>query len=143
MSQHQIFGPMFALLFLTFVVWVYMYAKRLTFIRSSGIEPNRATPAELARLSPPSVSNPSDNLKNLFEVPVIFYALTIFLFVSETVDGTYVIASWLFVVFRILHSAVHCTINVIIVRFTLYIISSAILFFVLFRAAIDYLLWEN
>ena len=134
---------MFALMFLTFVVWVYMYTKRLTFIRSSGIEPNQATPAELARLSPPSVSSPSDNLKNLFEVPVLFYALTAFLFVSETVDGVYVIASWLFVAFRTLHSAVHCTINVIVVRFTLYIISSAILFFMLFRAAIDYFLSGN
>jgi hypothetical protein len=33
------------------------------------------TPAKLAELSPPAVANPSDNLKNLFELPVIFYAL--------------------------------------------------------------------
>jgi len=30
---------------------------------------------EFARLSPPAVANPSDNLKNLFELPTIFYAL--------------------------------------------------------------------
>jgi hypothetical protein len=29
----------------------------------------------LARLSPAAVANPSDNLKNLFELPVLFYAL--------------------------------------------------------------------
>jgi hypothetical protein len=96
------------------------------------------TPAELARRSPPSVSNPSDNLKNLFEVPVIFYALVIYLYVTELVDNVYLIAAWLFVLFRVLHSAVHCTINIVILRFILYAVSSVIMFFMLFRALIGY-----
>lgn len=138
MNQHLIFGPVFVLMILTVVVWIYMYARRLPFIRSSGIRPNEATPAELARLSPPAVSNPSDNLKNLFEVPVIFYALSTYLFLSESVDPTHLFAAWLFVAFRVLHSAVHCTVNIIVLRFILYVISSAALFFMLFRAAIAY-----
>jgi hypothetical protein len=64
-------------------------------------------PGELARLSPPSVSNPSDNLKNLFELPVLFYALSLYLFVTRQVDGTYVAAAWVFFVFRVAHSAIH------------------------------------
>ena len=139
MNQHQIFGPMLTLMLLTVLVWVYMYAKRLPFIRSSGLKPNEVTPGELARLSPSAVSNPSDNLKNLFEVPVIFYALCIYLFVSEAVDVTYVAAAWLFVVFRILHSVIHCTINVVVARFALDVISSVALFFMVFRAAVAYL----
>lgn len=138
MNQQQIFGPVIVLMLLTVVVWVYMYARRLPFIRSSGLEPNEATPAALARLSPPAVSNPSDNLKNLFEVPVIFYALCIYLFLSESVDAAYLAAAWLFVVFRVLHSAVHCTVNIIVLRFALYVISCAALFFMLLRAAVAY-----
>ncbi len=138
MNQQQIFGPVLALMLLTVAVWVYMYARRLSFIRSAGLKPNEATPAALARLSPPAVSNPSDNLKNLFEVPVIFYALCIYLFVSESVDEAHLAAAWLFVVLRILHSAVHCTINIIVLRFVIYVISCAALFFMLFRAAIAY-----
>ena len=76
MAQTAIFGPVFLMISLTFVVWIYMYAKRIPFIQSL----DRSvvlTPARLAELSPPAVANPSDNLKNLFEIPVIFY-ITIF-----------------------------------------------------------------
>lgn len=138
MNQNQIFGPMLILMALTFVVWVYMYAKRIPLIRSLDLEPNQLTPAELARRSPPSVSNPSDNLKNLFEVPVIFYALALYLHVAEIVDSVYVLAAWLFVLLRAMHSAVHCTINVVILRFFIYAISCVVLIFMLFRALMDY-----
>ncbi len=60
------------------VVWVYMYIRRIGFITGNKIGPrDLAVPGALAQLSPPAVSNPSDNLKNLFEfeIPVIFYAL--------------------------------------------------------------------
>ena len=137
-SQHQIFGPVFALILLTWIVWAYMYAKRIPFIRSLGLEPNEITPAELARRSPPAVSNPSDNLKNLFEVPVIFYALALYLFVSGQVDTMYVVGCWAYVVFRVLHSAVHCTVNIILLRFALYAISSVILFVLTLRALVAY-----
>ena len=139
MEQERIFGPMLTLMLLTVLVWAYMYAKRIPFIRSLNIEPDQLTPAELARRSPPSVSNPSDNLKNLFEVPVIFYALVLYLFVTRQVDAIYLTAAWAFVAFRALHSAVHCTINIVLLRFALYATSCALLFFILARALVNYL----
>ena len=137
-SQHEIFGPVLALILLTWVVWAYMYAKRIPFIRSLGLEPNQITPAELVRRSPPAVSNPSDNLKNLFEVPVLFYALALYLFVSGQVDTLYVLGCWAYVLLRVLHSAVHCTVNIVMLRFVLYAISSVILLFLTTRAAVAY-----
>ena len=122
------------MMFLTMIVWVYMYAKRIPFINSLELEPNQLTPAELSRLSPPSVSNPSDNLKNLFEVPLIFYVSALVLYATNQVDDFYLWASWVFVIFRVLHSAVHCTINIVMLRFSLYAISCASLFVILFRA---------
>jgi hypothetical protein len=138
MPQTAIFGPVFAMVFLTFAVWVYMYARRIPFIQS--LDPSVAlTPARLAELSPPAVANPSDNLKNLFEIPVIFYTLALVLFVTGQVDTVYVAAAWIFAAFRALHSAVHCTINVITVRFTLYAVSTLALWFMAGRAAIHQL----
>src|ERR1044071_9874951 len=117
MDPQAIFAPFFAQMLLTLVVWVYMYARRIPFIMSLHPPPAQLTPAELARLSPPVVANPSDNLKNLFEIPALFYALVLYLFVTQRVDGTYVDAAWVFVAFRVLHSAMHCTTNIVIVRF--------------------------
>lgn len=136
--QHEIFGPVFALMLLTWVVWGYMYAKRIPFLRASGLEPNQITPAELARRSPPEVSNPSDNLKNLFEVPVLFYALAIYLFLVGQVDTLYIVGLWVYVALRYLHSAVHCTVNIVMLRFAVYATSSLVLFLLTLRAAVAY-----
>jgi hypothetical protein len=95
-----------------------------------------AIPGRLAELSPPEVSNPSDNLKNLFEIPVLFYALALYLFVTNQVDATYVNAAWVFAVFRALHSAVHCTFNLVMLRFYLYLISTVALWFIAARATL-------
>jgi hypothetical protein len=139
MTQTAIFGPFFATLFLTFLVWVYMYVRRIRFITSNKISPkDLAVPGALAQLSPPSVSNPSDNLKNLFEIPVLFYALALYLFVTHQVDPVYVTAAWVFVAFRAMHSAVHCTFNLVLLRFYLYLFSTFAVGFIAIRAALAY-----
>lgn len=136
MNQGAIFGPFFAMIFLTMAVWVYMYARRIPFINAGGFDPQELTkPGRLAELSPPAVNNPSDNFRNLFEMPVLFYALALYLFVTRQVDTAYLAAAWVFVAFRVAHSAVHCTINRVMVRFYLYAIASAAVWFIAIRAA--------
>jgi hypothetical protein len=138
-DQTAILSPVFAMFFLTLVVWVYMYVRRIRFIQSRGLTPaEMAIPGRLADLSPPEVSNPSDNLKNLFEIPVIFYSLALLLFATQQVDGLYLAAAWVFAAFRAMHSAVHCTINVVMVRFYLYLISSLAIWFIAARAALHH-----
>jgi hypothetical protein len=139
MDQRAIFGPFFATMGLTLLVWVYMYVRRIRFLTSNDISPQDVTsPGALAQLSPPAVSNPSDNLKNLFEIPVLFYALVLYLFVTQQVDGAYVAAAWVFVAFRALHSAVHCTVNIVMLRFYLYLVATLAVWFMLARAALRY-----
>lgn len=126
-------------MFLTFVVWVYMYIRRIAFITANNIRSqDLAVPAALAQISPPAISNPSDNLKNLFEIPVLFYALTLYLFFTKQVDTLYVDAAWVFVAFRVLHSVVHCTFNLVMLRFYLYLIATVAVWFIAIRAALVY-----
>jgi hypothetical protein len=138
-DQASIFMPFFVLILLTIVVWIVMYARRIPLTLRSGLHPNQLTPQELARISPPGVSNPSDNLKNLFEVPVIFYALALYLYVSGQVDSLYVVLAWIFVGLRVAHSLVHCTFNTILLRFGIYIVSTLTLWAMVARAFIEYL----
>ena len=135
MVPTRIFQPFLLMMLLTLVVWVYMYARRIPFITRNALRPEQLTPSELARLSPPAVSNPSDNLRNLFELPTLFYALVLYLSVVGQVDEVQVIAAWVFVIFRVLHSAVHCTINIVLLRFWLYAVSASALWVMLLRAA--------
>ncbi len=136
--QNAIFSPFFAIVFLTLLVWVYMYICRISFITNRKLTPKDLTPNAFAQISPPSVSNPSDNLKNLFEIPIIFYALVLYLYTTKQVDAVYVSVSWVFVVFRTLHSVVHCTFNRIILRFYLYLFATTAVWFMAIRAAFVY-----
>jgi hypothetical protein len=135
MNQAAIFQPFVATMILTMIVWIYMYGRRLPFIFASRLDPKQMTPLELARVSPPQVSNPSDNLKNLFELPTVFYALVLYLHATNQVDAAQLGAAWVFFLFRTMHSAVHCSFNFIPLRFVLYVISAVALWFMVLRAA--------
>jgi hypothetical protein len=138
MTQEAIFSPFFATVLLTLLVWMYMYIRHIHFIISSKMRPQEMSPTTLAQLAPAGVSNPSDNLKNLFEIPVLFYALVLYLFMTKQVDAAYVTAAWVFFGFRVLHSAVHCTFNLIILRFYLYLFSTIAVWFIAIRAALSH-----
>jgi len=140
MTTNDIFGPVFAMMFLTIAVWLYMYVRRIAFIRQNRVSASDLqSPDALSRIAPMRVVTPSNNLKNLFELPVLFYALATYLFVTNEVDATYLLAAWVFVGFRVLHSVVHCTFNFVPLRFLLYVGASAALWFMVVRAAFAYL----
>ncbi|MBD2326269.1 MAPEG family protein [Alkalinema sp. FACHB-956] len=140
MNQTTIFSPFLAMILLTFLVWVYMYIRRIRFITHKKIRPqDLATSSSSMQNWPMAVTTPSNNLKNLFEMPVLFYAIVLYLFVTQQVDSLYVKAAWFFVGFRILHSIVHCTFNLILLRFYLYLFSSIAVWFIVGRAALKHL----
>ena len=65
---------------------------------------------------------------------MLFYALCLYLYVTATVGVADVVAAWLFLVFRIVHSAIHCTVNIVILRFAAYSAAALALWFMLGRA---------
>jgi hypothetical protein len=113
---------------LTAVVWAWMYALRLPFILRSGMDLQAvSTPEKLSAAIPDRLNNPSNNLKNLFELPVVFYALCVILFVTGRVDPVQLKAAWIFVGCRVAHSLVHCTFNWVSWRFATYFLGSVVL----------------
>lgn len=77
-DHEAIFGPFLAMILFTACVWMYMYALRAPFFLD-GTRTKKFTNEQLLqqqgmldKLSPQSVRLPSDNLKNLFEVPTLF-----------------------------------------------------------------------
>lgn len=128
----NLLNPLVAMMVLTFVVWVWMYARRLGYMVRHGIDPQQVnTPQKMALLLPESVEAPSNNLKNLFELPVLFYVICLTLLHQGWANTGDVTAAWLFVGLRAAHSAVHCTVNLVKVRFAFYLLSSLVLWFML------------
>ena len=138
MQDSAIFAPFLGMMLLTLAVWLYMYAGRLSFLFANKIDYRKIdTPDKAAGVIPEKIAYASNNFKNLFELPVLFYATCIFLYVSGYVDTLYLVAAWWFFFFRIVHSYIHCTSNDVPQRFGAYTISAIGLWFIVVRAAIQ------
>lgn len=132
----QLLVPFFAMLLLTGLVWVYMYIRRLAWFaqnREAGVQIR--TPEQLNSIIPEPINRSSNNLKNLFEMPVLFYVLCLYLLLFDQVDTLHVQCAYGFFVLRALHSAVHCTVNHVLSRFALYLLASVCLWVMVLRAA--------
>lgn len=123
-----ILQPVVALVFVTFAVWFYMYVLRIGHMRAKKIHPEQLKLAgreadELLK----EVDGPSDNLVNLFEMPVLFYVAAFAMVALRMDDSLSLGLAWGFVGFRALHSLIHCTYNRVMHRFLAYAISSLLL----------------
>jgi len=137
-DQTIIFKPFVAMLLLTFAVWLFMYARRLTAMYQLKLDPQRfTTPDKVSAALPESVQYAAYNLRNLSELPILFYAVCLALFALNRVDMTYVELAWAFAGFRALHSLVHCTVNIVKVRFTFYLLASLALWAMIVRLAMS------
>jgi len=111
---------------LTLVVWLRMYTTRIAQMKRERIHPQAvATSAQAAaRLTD---SRAADNFRNLFELPVLFYlALVVAAVAGLATDATLALA-WLFVLLRVVHSAIHCTYNKVMHRFQAYLAGGVVL----------------
>lgn len=136
MNNALILQPMIAVMLLTLAVWVFLYARRLPAMQKRSLPAQTyTTPEKAQEFLPEAVSYPANNLSNLFELPVLFYALCLVLLVTQSVDTVYLAAAWGFFGFRLLHSAIHCTVNRVMPRFLCYLASSLLLWLMLLRIA--------
>ena len=126
---------MLALVALTFTVWVYMYVSRITEMRRKNIDAQRLDTRVHAQGLLTDSAVVADNLKNLFEMPVLFYAALLLSMVLMIQDPLLVQLSWGFVALRLVHSLVHCTYNRVMHRFLAYLASCVILMLIWARLA--------
>ena len=70
------------------------------------------------RVWPSHVMKASNNYKNQFEIPVLFFAAVATALAAQAASAVFVWLAWGFVVARIVHSACHCGSNWLPLRFT-------------------------
>ena len=112
---------------LTIIIWVVMYYRRINEIMASRLNPQTMVTSSTSTDLLKNVSA-SDNLKNLFEMPVLFYVICMIVELNEFSSSTYLTLAWCYVVLRYLHSFIHVTYNRVMHRFYVYICSCLVLF---------------
>ncbi len=126
MTGAAMLWPVFALAALTFLVWCRMFVVRIGQMKRERIHPQSvATSAQAAaRLTD---SKAADNLRNLFELPVLFYVAILIAAFADLAAPALLALAWLFVALRIVHSAIHCTYNKVTHRFVAYLAGGVVL----------------
>jgi hypothetical protein len=122
-----IFWPTIALVVLTAVVGVRMFVVRIGEMRTRRIAPQSVATSRTAAAAFQDIAA-ADNFRNLFEVPVLFYAACAALVILDRVSVAQLLLAWIFVALRAVHSAIHLTYNSVVHRFTVYAISTAVVF---------------
>ena len=125
MSLQAILLPLFVEVVLTLVLLFWMAGLRGLAFRSGAARP------ELIALREPNWPRPvmqvANSFANQFELPVLFYVLTILAYVTHKAGIVFVVLAWAFVIFRLLHVFVHVTSNNVHVRGLLFGMSGVVL----------------
>lgn len=127
MNADPIWLPCTALVLVTALVWIKLYADRLAEMRSRRIAPQALSSARDAAVRLENTAA-ADNFRNLFEVPVLFYVLCIALAMNGGSTPGLVTAAWAYVGLRALHSLIHVTYNRVTHRFLVYVASTVLVF---------------
>ena len=113
MSAEMILLPLFVEVILTFALLIWLGPLRARDFRSGLREEDIA-------LRQPNWSKPTLQVQysfsNQFELPVLFYVLTILAYVTHHAGTLFVVLAWVFVIFRLLQAYVHVTNNKVRLR---------------------------
>ncbi len=134
--MEMILQPVFALALWTGVMMIWMFATRIPALGKVNIpEAEMGHPASMGVL-PSEVRRISDNYNHLLEQPVLFYAVAIALAVLGHVDEMMVNLAWAFVGLRVLHSLIQATVNAVMLRFGVFLLSWLVLLVMMVREAL-------
>jgi hypothetical protein len=116
--------PVLALIVLSLLVWIWMYATRIPAMQRAGIDPQNARhPGSLDGL-PSSARQVADNYNHLMEQPTIFYALVFYIVLAGHSDTFNIYLAWTYVGLRVLHTLIQCTVNNVTMRFSVFALST-------------------
>lgn len=119
--------PVLALVVWTLIVWLWMYATRIPAMQKAKVDPQSALhPGSLATL-PTDVRVVADNYNHLHEQPTIFYALMIYSHLAGVADGLNMALAWGYVALRVAHSFAQIVLKRVVVRFSLFALSTILL----------------
>ena len=118
----EVLYPVFALSGWTLICMARLGYLRLQAVRRGEIN-HRFFSLYRGYDEPEKLAAHSRHVVNLFEVPVLFYVVCITAFVTGQSGALILGLAWAYVALRLVHSYVHLTSNVVLVRFRFFVTS--------------------
>ena len=124
--------PGLILMALTMVVSFYHTYGSMRLMKP-GNDWEKGIPSDPYPNAPKDLQMVKNNIKNLFEYPIIFYALLILIYKLDKSDMPFIYLSWIYVLLRIVHSFYHIFMDNTYLRGGFWLISQFILLAILIR----------
>lgn len=125
MTTQAILLPLFVEVILTFLLLFWLAP-----LRARDFNAGIARQDNIALRQPnwsPRALQVGYSFSNQFELPVLFYVLTILAYVTHLAGVIFVVLAWIFVIFRVLQAYVHVTSNRVRLRGAFYGIAAVAL----------------
>ncbi len=126
MPPLAILWPILAMVALVAVVNVRIFHERKRQVVAEGIH-MREIPSASQMATRFTDTRAADNYRNLFEMPVLFYAALLVAHAVDSVTAMTVALAWSYVALRVAHSWIHCGYNRIRHRLYVYLASNIVL----------------
>jgi hypothetical protein len=125
MGAAAVLAPVFVQVILTFALLLWLAKLRYEAVRSGAVQ-LRDIALEQSGY-PPEIQQVANAFRNQFELPVLFYLVSILSLFTARASLTLVVLAWLFVATRIFHALIHVTTNNVPRRFFTYFAGAVIL----------------
>ncbi len=126
MNATAIFWPMLAQVALVYVIYFLVSKRRIEAVKAGQVKVDQFRDNQIHN-EPQKSLFVRNNLANQYELPVLFYACVIALYVTGGANLLTVLLAWLFVATRYAHAYVHVTTNRVRHRRMLFILGFFIL----------------
>ncbi len=127
LGAHAILGPVVALVAWSLVMMIWMYAVRFPAMKRKGISLKGRVGSKTGALEgvvEDHVNWKAHNYNHLMEQPTLFYAIALTLALLGQGGGINLMLAWGYVLFRIGHSLVQATVNVVTIRLLFFALAS-------------------
>ena len=137
-DANPMLAPVIALVLWSCLIWAWMYVTRIPAIQRARMKLDPMAPRgeQMAQL-PAQVRWKADNYNHLMEQPTLFYAVAVSLAVLGDASMASLILAWTYVGLRVVHSLVQVLVNIILLRFAVFFVSSVVLIALSIRAALQ------
>jgi hypothetical protein len=132
-----ILWPTFTLVALIVMVRFWLTVERGRHVKSNPPTAEDFASGEAALRYFQPVELPANNFRNLFEMPVLYFAIVPLLMITHQATHVQVALAWAFVLLRVLHSFIHIVVRKVQLRAPVYWLGSAALMAMWIGFAVD------
>ena len=134
MNSNEIFLPVLVQILITITGFLLLGVRKTRAVKSGQVDMEKTALDNDAW--PDYVLMVSNNIRNQFQVPVLFYVLCFVLYSIDAVSTTVLYLAWAFVISRAIHAYIHMSSNFVPARFGVFTIGVIIMIAMFVFAAI-------